>query len=71
MTASRPIRCCRSANLSVTFRSEAGLVTAVRSLSYEVRPGELRFTINTASRSSALDTARTPLNRKMKSDKEN
>jgi peptide/nickel transport system ATP-binding protein len=28
-------------NLSVTFRSEAGLVTAVRSLSYEVRPGEL------------------------------
>jgi len=28
-------------NLSVTFRSEAGTVTAVRSLSYEVRPGEL------------------------------
>jgi peptide/nickel transport system ATP-binding protein len=28
-------------NLSVTFRTEAGLVTAVRSLSYEVRPGEL------------------------------
>ena len=28
-------------NLSVTFRSEAGAVTAVRSLSYDVRPGEL------------------------------
>ncbi|HUR32285.1 MAG TPA: ABC transporter ATP-binding protein [Vicinamibacterales bacterium] len=28
-------------DLSVTFRSEAGLVTAVRSLSYDVHPGEL------------------------------
>jgi peptide/nickel transport system ATP-binding protein len=28
-------------NLSVTFGSEAGAVTAVRSLSYEVRPGEV------------------------------
>jgi peptide/nickel transport system ATP-binding protein len=28
-------------NLSVTFRSEAGLVSAVRSLSYDVYPGEL------------------------------
>ncbi len=36
-----PNRCCRCRNLSVTFRSEAGAVTAVRSLSYEVRAGEL------------------------------
>jgi len=28
-------------NLSVTFSSEAGAVTAVRSLSYDVRPGEV------------------------------
>ncbi|HEX5543836.1 MAG TPA: ATP-binding cassette domain-containing protein, partial [Micromonospora sp.] len=28
-------------DLSVTFQSEAGPVTAVRNLSYEVRPGEV------------------------------
>jgi len=37
----RPDPLLRVSNLSVTFRSEAGLVNAVRSLSYEVYPGEL------------------------------
>ena len=41
MAATTPAPLLSVSNLSVSFRTEAGTVRAVRGVSYDVRPGEL------------------------------